>query len=200
MSGSRLLFVSLCLILFCALLGPRTMADEWNQATKVTFSGPVEVPGAVLRAGTYWFSLMNDDTDRNIVQIWNADRMHLLATILTVPNYRLQATGKTVIKFEERPSKQPEALRAWFYPDEKYGHEFVYPEAKAKELAKRVGQPVLSMRDELASNITKPAKSANDRSVVALKHAQVTAINPQGEKTAMANVVGKAEATTGQQR
>jgi hypothetical protein len=69
MTTSRLLTVGFCLVLLCVLSVPSTMADEWNQATKLTFSGPVEVPGRVLPAGTYWFSLMNDDSDRNIVQI-----------------------------------------------------------------------------------------------------------------------------------
>jgi hypothetical protein len=82
------------------------------------------------------------------------------------------------MKFEERPSDQPEALQAWFYPGENYGHEFVYPATRATELAKRVGRPVLSMPDELAANITKPAKSATEPSVVALKQAQVKAANP----------------------
>jgi hypothetical protein len=147
------------------------------------------VPGKVLPAGTYWFTLLQDDPDRNIVQIWNSNQTELLATILTAPDYRLQPKGRTVMKFEERPTNQPEALEAWFYPGDDYGHEFVYPEARARELAKRIGRPVLSMRDELAANITKPAKSAKDASVVAMKQAHVTAITPKGEQTDMAKVV-----------
>jgi hypothetical protein len=115
--------------------------------------------------------------------------MHLLATILAIPDYRLQPAGKTVIKFEERPSNQPEALEAWFYPGDNYGHEFVYPKTRASELAKQVGRPVLSMPNELASNITKPAKSAKEPSVTAMKQAQVKAVNPSGQEIEMAEVV-----------
>lgn len=189
MSASRLFTISFCLVLLCVLSVPSTRADEWNQATKLTFSESGEVPGKVLPAGTYWFTLMNDDSDRNIVQIWNADRTQLLATILATPDYRLQPTGETVIKFEERPSSQPEALRAWFYPGDNYGHEFVYPEARAAELAKRVGRPVLSMPNEVASNITKPAKSAKEPSVMAMKQAHAKAINPNGEEIEIAEVI-----------
>jgi hypothetical protein len=99
------------------------------------------------------------------VQVWNADRTHLLATILAIPDYRLQLTGKTVIKFSERPSGTPEAIRAWFFPGDNYGHEFGYPEKRATELAKQTARPVLSMPDELASNLTKPAKVATEPSV-----------------------------------
>ncbi len=46
------------------------LADEWDNATKMTFSEPVEVPGQVLESGTYWFTLADSESDRNIVQIW----------------------------------------------------------------------------------------------------------------------------------
>jgi hypothetical protein len=188
-STSKLFVVSLCLVMFGAMLVPKVRADQWNQATKLTFSGPVEVPGRVLPAGTYWFSLMNDDADRNIVEVWGPERMKLLAIILAIPDYRLEPTGKTVIKFAERPSSQPEALRAWFYPGDNYGHEFVYPEKRATELAKRTSQPVLSMPNELASNITKPAKSAKEPSVMAMKQAHVKAVTPSGKEVEMAQVI-----------
>jgi hypothetical protein len=188
-SPSKLFNVSLCAVLFCALWIPKAAADEWNEATKLTFSGPVEIPGRVLPAGTYWFTLMDSPSDRNIVQVWGPERMHLLATILAIPDYRLHATGKTVVKFEERRHDLPEAIRAWFYPGRRYGQEFVYPEARATELAKRVNQPVLSMPNEVASNITKPAKSSKEASVMALKQAPVKAVTPSGQSVEMAQVI-----------
>src|ERR1700688_4542828 len=104
---SKRFIVTFCLVLLCAMATPNTMkADQWNQATKLTFSEPVEVPGQVLLAGTYWFTLADSDSDRNIVQIWNADRTQLVTTILAIPDYRHQPKGKTVINFEEGPSDQ----------------------------------------------------------------------------------------------
>jgi Protein of unknown function (DUF2911) len=104
--------VTLYLVLLCALVAPSTMmADESDQATKLTFSESVEVPGQVLPAGTYWFTLVDNAADRNVVQIWNADRTQLVTTILAIPDYRMQPKGKTVINFEERPADQPEAIQ-----------------------------------------------------------------------------------------
>ncbi len=178
------LFAVCCsvVLLLCAISVSTAKADQWDQATKVTFSEPVEIPGAVLPAGTYWFTLMGDDPERNIVQVWNQNRDHVLATIMTERDYRLHPSGHTVIRFEERPSGQPEALRAWFYPGDDYGHEFVYSESRAREIAKRSGRPVLSMRDDVAANITKPAKSAKEPSVMAVKQAPIQAINPSGDE------------------
>src|ERR1700752_1900874 len=109
--------------------------------------------------------------------------------ILAIPDYRLQPTGKTVTKFSERPSGTPEAIRAWFYPGDNYGHEFVYPEQRATELAKQNGRPVLSMPNEMASNLTKPAKAVTEPSIIALKKAPVKAVKPSGETVEMAEVI-----------
>ena len=93
-------------------------ADEHNKKTTMKFSGPVEIPGVhlkgwgVLPAGTYVFKLVDSQSNRHIVQIFNADETVVYATILAIPNYRLKATDKTVITFRERPDGQPEALRA----------------------------------------------------------------------------------------
>jgi hypothetical protein len=186
MNTAKYAMLGLFVFLFSVLCARRARADEWNQETKVTFSAPFEVPGRVLPAGTYTFKLMNDDVDRDIVQIWDKDRMHLFATILAIPDYRLKPADKPVITFEERVHASPEALHAWFYPGDNYGHEFVYPESRAIELAKRTGQPVLSMRNELAANITKPVKSAKEPAVMAMKQEHVKQVKPSGEEVEMA--------------
>jgi len=36
----------------------------------VTFSGPVEIPGKALPAGTYVFKLLDSQGNRNIVQVF----------------------------------------------------------------------------------------------------------------------------------
>jgi hypothetical protein len=38
----------------------------------------------------------------------------------------------------------PEALHAWFYPGDNFGQEFVYPKARAAEIAKATQEPVLA--------------------------------------------------------
>ena len=44
----------------------------------------------VLPAGTYVFKLMNPQSNRHIVQIFNKDQTKIYATILAIPNYRLK--------------------------------------------------------------------------------------------------------------
>jgi hypothetical protein len=76
------------------------------------------------------------------VQIFNKDENHLFTTILAIPNYRIQPTGKTVFTFWETPPGQPKALRAWFYPGDNFGQEFAYPKSAAVQIAAVAHQPV----------------------------------------------------------
>jgi hypothetical protein len=115
------------------------VADDWDQATKLTFSDSVGLPGQVLPAGSYWFKLDNE-SDRNIIPMWNADRTHLVTRILAIPDYRQNTPEKTIVNFVERPSGQPEAIRSWFYSGNNFGDEFVYPKTRAKQLAKQTGR------------------------------------------------------------
>lgn len=126
MSAIKLLIIGFCLLLLCAFAAPRAVADGWNEATRITFSQPVQIPGQVLPAGTYWFTLLDSSSNRNLVQVWNADRSQLIATIQAIPDYRSQPTERTVMTFEERPRGEPEAIQEWFYPGNSFGQEFVY--------------------------------------------------------------------------
>jgi hypothetical protein len=178
-----------------AVLTPSAKADEWNNKTVMTFSGPVEIPGVhqtgwgVLPAGTYVFKLLDSKSDRHIVQIFSADEKTVIATILAIPNYRLKATDKTVISFSERPAGEPEALRAWFYPGKNWGDEFVYPKARAIEIAKTANVPVLYTEALIPIEVAEPIKSADAPVVVQLKQAPIMAVQPTGEQVELAAVV-----------
>src|SRR5713226_86886 len=116
-------------------LAPNARADEWNKKTILTVNESIQIPNKVLPPGKYVMKLLDSPSDRHIVQIFNADETHLETTILAIPNYRLQPTGKTVFTFWETPPGQPKALRAWFYPGDNFGQEFAYPKSAAVQIA-----------------------------------------------------------------
>jgi hypothetical protein len=113
-------------VLLCAACGAVASADQWDKKTVVTFGDSVEIPGQVLPPGTYVFKLMNSQSNRNIVQIWTEDESQIIATIITVPEYRLEPADHTVFEFEERPADSPMALHSWFYPGDALGLQFIY--------------------------------------------------------------------------
>ena len=175
--------------IFCA---GTASAQTLSKKITVTFNMPVEIPGGsaqVLPAGVYVFRLLDSLSDRNIVQVFNKDESHIYATILAIPNFRLRATDKTVMTFQERAAGDPQAIRAWFYPGDNWGQEFVYPKSKALALAKLTNAPVLYIPDEIAPNIIAPVKTADDAPVVALRQVPLRAVTPAGQDVAIAEVV-----------
>jgi len=180
-------FLSLIVLAFA----PTMSAQRWDKKTIVKFSAPVEIPGVgaqILPAGTYVFKLVDSLSDRNIVQVWNEDETHVYATILAIPNYRLTPTEKTVMTFREKAAGEPEAVRAWFYPGDNSGQEFVYPKKRATELARITRQPVLEMPEERAADIIAPMKPS-EQAPEALKEAPIKAITPKGEEIEIAQAM-----------
>jgi hypothetical protein len=118
--------VLVTIILLGATLAPGARADQWNKKTIVTFNDAVEIPGQVLPAGTYVFKLAESLSNRHIVQIWTGDESQILATIMTIPNERLETPDDSLFEFDERPGDSPQALKVWFYPGSSVGEEFIY--------------------------------------------------------------------------
>src|SRR6202166_4628504 len=188
MSRTRAILILLAGLGFLGGMVPHATADEWDQKTIVTFSGPVEIPGQVLSGGTYVFKLADSSSDRDIVQVFSKDEKHLYGTFLTIPDQRLRPAGKTIITFDERPADSPEAVRAWFYPGDNTGHAFVYPKPKAVALAKANNTSVPSMPAEFAANTIKPAVSVKEPHVLAMSQAPLKAQKPTEEEVELAEV------------
>lgn len=163
-------------------------ADRWNQELTLTFSNPVEIPGHVLTPGTYVFEfgLGNTSQYEDIVRVYNKSKDHLYGMFLTTPDHRLTRSNKPILEFAERPVGQPEAIYAWFYPDDKTGHEFVYPKSEAMRLARDNNRPVASMPDEL----TPYTSGTSDADVNAMQQAHVKAVTPGGQEVETITVFG----------
>jgi hypothetical protein len=110
-------------------------ADAWDQLTYFTFSAPVEIPGVALPAGTYMFKVADVAGSRNVIRVFSKDGSKVYSTFFAIPDERLTPTDKPVVTFEETPVGTPDAIKAWFYPGDTIGHEFVYPKEQAQTFA-----------------------------------------------------------------
>lgn len=145
--------------------GPR------NQDTFFTFSQAVELPKTTLPAGTYFFQLMDSDSNRHIVKVMSQDRKQLHATLLAIPYYS-----------NDRPSDEPQvrslevpaangqtatnAIKIWFYPGNSVGHEFIWPREKAMALARSTGDAVLTTKtDAEDSELTRVDRAGAETTV-----------------------------------
>jgi len=130
----------------CALMvsgmAPHLFGDEYDKKTDVTISNPVEVPGAILQPGKYMFKLLNNSSNRHIVEISSEDGKKVYAIVFTVAARRLEPSSKTILTFYEMPKGTPEAVRYWYWPGELDGQEFTYPKDRAALISKATGVKV----------------------------------------------------------
>ena len=125
--------VAAALVLGAALFTPFARAQEGRQLTKMTFDQPVQIPGHVLAAGTYWFQVADPSHGMDTVQVLN-ERKDVVTTLMTVPITRVYTDyrGDGRVEFFDRGGG-PFALDFWFYPTQTEGHVFVYPQERVPE-------------------------------------------------------------------
>jgi hypothetical protein len=75
-------------ITITACLAPGVRGDEYTKQTYLTFSGPVQLPGIVLPAGTYQFKLADPESGRRALQVWDKDGARLFTTLDTAHHPR----------------------------------------------------------------------------------------------------------------
>jgi len=142
--NTRKAFITAGLVLASLIMLPVAHADEWDQASQLTFSQSVQIPGRVLPAGTYWFVLADTVGNRNVIQVFNSDRSTLYATVFAVTAERPHPSDNTTITFAKRESMPTNAIVTWFYPGDNSGHEFVYSKSEEQELARAKRQTIMA--------------------------------------------------------
>lgn len=115
---------------------PLAHASEMDESTTITFNKPVQIPGHLLKAGSYLFVRFDDGNGPNVnlIQVFNGDRSQLIATIQTVSVERQNVSGDTVLTLADESNGQTPVLVDWFYPGSLEGHEFVYSGRQEREV------------------------------------------------------------------
>lgn len=159
-------------------------ASEWNQKTILTVDETIEVPGALLDPGTYVMKLVDSDANRHIVQFTNEREDQVLSTVIAIPNKRLEPTGDTEFAWYETPAGQPPAMRAWFFPGELSGQEFVYDERRGSQLAASARRSVPTTAETLGA----------DDDTLVYRETEIYAMTPERERTDVETAAASNEA------
>ena len=135
-----------CFALALVLITPSLIhGDEWNLTTRFTVNQQSELPGMVLQANTpYVIRLLDSPSNRNVVQIYDKDQMHMLTMFMAVSAERPEPADKTVFKFIETAPGYPLPIKEWFYPGRLNGLEFVYPKDQALSISQHAREPILA--------------------------------------------------------
>lgn len=116
----------------------------YDKLTYLTFSGPVQIPGATLSAGTYRFRLANPETSRNVLQVLSNDGAIVYSMFHTIPDSRTELTEHSMVTFRETPAGVSPAVRSLFYGGEYRGYEFIYPAGEPNMIAEVRPQPAIT--------------------------------------------------------
>jgi hypothetical protein len=131
---------------------PATFAQTPEVST-LPVSEPLDVGGTILQPGVYAIRVLPSITDRNKVQVTSADLKTVYATVLTVP-HPLEPNEKvpnTMFIYYPAEPGRPRALRTWFAQNpvaSQGGHDIVYEEGRAKQLARLTESRVVSYQAE----------------------------------------------------
>jgi hypothetical protein len=148
--------ISMGVVLCIVLASGRFHADSWNKKTILTVNETITIPGALLTPGKYVFKLLDSQSDRHIVQVFNEDETFVIATIMAIPNERSRPRGKSEFSFWEMPVGTPPALRSWFYPGDNQGQEFAYPKETARRIWTNAHEYVPIQYDEDLERFSSP--------------------------------------------
>jgi len=126
---ARKIVHTLCgVVLFGVLAASTTGAMmDIRRTTYFTFSGPVQIPGVALPAGTYIFEVANPDGGADIVRVLSRDRkksylMQFTHSVERPSRGNLDAT----ITLGETSAGVPPKVTAWYPQSETRGRAFIY--------------------------------------------------------------------------
>lgn len=167
----RSLFGVVVAALVAVMMPAPAGAVTYDRLTYMTFSGPVQVPGATLGAGTYRFRLTNPDTSRNVLQVLSNDGATVYAMFNTIQDHRAVLTDEAAVTFRETPVGVPPAVKSLFYGGEYHGYEFVYPR----------GGPIMIAEAAPAPEIAYIPSPAAEAVVEAIEPVAEAAVEPAAE-------------------
>jgi len=140
-----------------------TQPYQWNKKSTLTVQEQVEFPGIVLAPGVYVVRLKESGERRSQVQITNQDETQVLATLVAISDHRVRPDDNSEFMFHEIKGNGPTPVRSWFYTGDLVGLEFVYPESRAKEIARATNDHVMASNDKGGAIV---AVTPNGREIV----------------------------------
>lgn len=148
---TRLLLMSALVVVFGVISGPSAVA-QLPESSFLNVVEPLDVGGTILQPGRYVIRVLPGNQNRNLLQVTNEDYSKVFATVLSIPHAIGANEEQTNTEYVLYPAVAgvPRALRTWYAVDStsKGGHDIVYPERRALELAPLVKEPVLAFKGD----------------------------------------------------
>jgi hypothetical protein len=153
--------------------------NTFDKLTYLTFSGPVQIPGVTLDAGTYRFHLADPSSGRNVIQVLSNDGAIVYAMFHTIPDSRTIVTEEATVTFREAPMGVAPPVKSLFYGGETRGYEFIYPRGGPNMIPPVMPQPEITYAPIVAE--AAPAIVEPEPAPIATEPAIGAAVEPIAE-------------------
>lgn len=185
------LAAGMCTALLGFALAPKANAQGTVEQSSFNLTEPLDIGGTILQPGDYQIKVVLLQGNRNLLRVMNADGTKVLGTVLSVPHQEGPGAVKIpASRYTYYPASAGHimALRTWYAPDTPGlgGHDIVYPEQRAMELAAAVNEPVVAIPDTTKEAdyataplvVVTPAKEVKPYEVVAAEKPPVPVAAP----------------------
>ena len=86
--------------------------------------------------------------------VLSADGKTPYGMFFSLPAERFEPASAPEVRFMETAAGVPAAIKAWWYPGERMGYEFMYPKDQALRIALGASQPVLTTQAHTTATAT----------------------------------------------
>ena len=176
------IFAVSSLILLAAGAGHAASTDSENTSTVVLVK-PTQIPGQILKAGTYSVRILDHLSDRMVIRVANISGKPDVI-FLAVPGAALAKTSDNGPIVWQTKLDGKAVLRGFKFPSG-YTVEFVYPKSEAALLAKANEGDVLAVDPDSEGRPALPRMTSEDRQMVHLWMLSLTKATPDGKTPAL---------------
>jgi hypothetical protein len=177
--------VALGLALSAGWNAPRSAADEGGKSVTVDLKSPTQIPGRVLRPGSYVLETSGGQSGWNVIRVYSGDKSALVATLLAYPNPQIPSEGKKVLVYPRGGANGAVVMEGWFFDGDSQAEQWAYPKVEADRIgrANHLRIPTTGTADVYPSALPLAANSwsapvdnaatsaANDDSAASMKKA-----------------------------
>jgi hypothetical protein len=129
--------VALGLALSAGWNAPRSVADEGGaKSVTVDLNAPTQIPGRVLRPGSYVLETAGGQSGWNVIRVYSGDKSSLVATLLAYPNPQIPSEGKKVLIYQRGGANGAVVMEGWFFEGDSQAEQWAYPKTEADRIGR----------------------------------------------------------------
>jgi hypothetical protein len=128
--------VALGLALSAGWSAPRSVADESAKSVTVDLKAPTQIPGRVLRPGSYVLETAGGQSGWNVIRVYSGDKSSLVATLLAYPNPQIPSEGNKVLIYPRGGANGAVVMEGWFFDGDSQAEQWAYPKTEADRIGR----------------------------------------------------------------